>query len=88
MLSAALLELAEEEELERGGKPRWLQSQLAPRPVRLTSLREIDRGERRGGERRGGQEEIGDHTGEKIAATASAIGPKSDRRLPVRVLVS
>ena len=88
MLPAALLELAEEEELERGGKPRWLQSQLAPRPVRLTSLREIDRGERRGGERRGAQEEIGDHTGEKIAATASAIGPKSDRRLPVRVLVS
>ena len=83
MLPAALLGLAEEEELERGGKPRWLQSQLAPRPVRLTSLREIDRGERRGA-----QEEIGDHTGEKIAATASAIGPKSDRRLPVRVLVS
>ena len=55
MLPAALLELAEEEELERerGGKPGWLQSHLAPRPVRLTSLREIDRGERRGGERRG-----------------------------------
>ena len=89
MLPAALLELAEEEELERerGGKPGWLQSHLAPRPACLTSLRDRQRREERRREA-GGQEEIGDHTGEKIDATASAIRPKSDRRLPVRVLVS
>ena len=89
MLPAALLELAEEEELERERWKAWLASVPPCTPACPPDQPERDR-QRREERRReaGGQEQIGDHTGEKIAATASAIRPKSDRRFPVRVLVS
>ena len=84
MLPAALLELAEEEELERERWKAWLASVPPCTPACPPDQPERER-QRREAE---GLEEIGDHTGEEIAATASAIRPKSDRRLPVRVLVS
>ena len=84
MLPAALLELAEEEELERERWKAWLASVPPCTPACPPDQPERER-QRREAE---GQEEIGDHTGEEIAATASAIRPKSDRGLPVRVLVS